>query len=182
MIFSPLPIAGAYQIDLERRGDDRGFFARLFCREEFAAHGLASEYVQMNTSFSSRAGTLRGLHFQRPPMAEAKVVRCLKGAIFDVIVDLRAGSATFGQYTALELTDDNRTMAYVPKGCAHGFQTLVPDVELLYLHSAAYSPADEGGVHYADPDIGVDWPLPPSEISDRDRSFGPLSSVEPIRL
>lgn len=187
MRFDPLTLAGAYRIELDRRGDDRGFFARLFCTQEFSDHGLNTVWAQMNTSFSRETGTLRGLHFQRPPRAEAKLVRCLKGAIIDVIVDLRAGSPTYGQHAALELNDDNRSMIYIPHGFAHGFQTLAPETELLYLHSAAYSPAHEGGVHHADPDLGIAWPmpasgLPASALSDRDREFPPLNSVEPIRL
>jgi dTDP-4-dehydrorhamnose 3,5-epimerase len=182
MKFTPLALSGAFRIDLDRRGDARGFFARLFCREEFAEHGLATDWVQMNTSYSRERGTLRGLHFQRPPMAEAKLVRCLKGAIRDVIVDLRAGSPTYGQHAAIDLDDDNRAMVYIPQGFAHGFQTLTPDAELLYMHSAFYSPAHEGGVHHADPDIGIAWPLPVAEISDRDRNFPFLNALDPIRL
>jgi dTDP-4-dehydrorhamnose 3,5-epimerase len=182
MIFTQLAIEGAYRVDLERRGDARGFFARLFCAEEFAAHGLVTNWVQMNTSFSAERGTLRGLHFQRPPKAEAKVVRCLKGAIYDVIVDLRAGSPTHGQHIALELNDENRAMAYIPRGCAHGFQTLTPDAELLYLHDEFYSPDHEGGVHHADPDLGIDWPQPPTQLSARDQAFPTLREMEPIAL
>ena len=158
-------------------GDARGFFARLFCEEEFAAHGLATHMTQMNTSYSAAKGTLRGLHFQRPPKAEAKVVKCLKGAIFDVLVDLRQGP-TFGQHHAAELTDDNRSMLYIPEGCAHGFQTLTEDAELLYLHSESYAPDLEGGVHHAS--LGIDWPLPPVSLSPRDAAFPPLTEMEPL--
>lgn len=181
MKFVPLSLSGAFRVELERRGDARGFFARMFCSGEFADHGLCTSWVQMNTSYSQAKGTLRGLHFQRPPMAEAKLVRCLKGAIYDVIVDLREGSATYGRHEALTLDDDNRSMVYIPQGFAHGFQTLAPDTELLYLHSQVYSPAHEGGLHHADPEIGIAWPLPPSEISERDRGFAPLKDLEPIR-
>lgn len=180
MKFTPLGLAGAYRIDLEKREDDRGFFARLFCVEEFAAHGLPSRWVQMNTSMSREAGTLRGLHFQRSPMLEAKVVRCLKGAIFDVIVDLRSASATYGQWLGLELTSENRSMIYVPEGFAHGFQTLEPDTELLYFHSVAYSVPDEGGLHYADTSVSIQWPRPIKVISARDAAHPTLDQLEPI--
>lgn len=181
MIFTPLPLAGAFRIDLDRREDARGFFARLFCAEEFADHGLATTWVQCNTSFSRAEGTLRGLHFQRPPMAEAKMVRCLKGAIFDVMVDLRAGSATFGQWAALELSAENRSMAYIPEGFAHGFQTLSPETELLYFHSQVYSPAHEGGLRHDDPRLGIPWPRPVADLSPRDAAHPGLDTLEPIR-
>lgn len=182
MKFHPLSIEGAFRIELERRGDARGFFARMVCAEEFAAQGLATRWVQMNTSFSREKGTLRGLHFQRPPRAEAKLVRCLRGAILDVIVDLRSGSPSYGQHETLRLDDDNRAMVYIPPGFAHGFQTLEPDTELLYLHSEVYSPDHEGGVHHADRDLGIAWPLPPVALSDRDKALPPLERLEPIRL
>ncbi len=180
MLFTPLALAGAFRIDLEKREDARGFFARLFCVEEFRAHGLESSWAQMNTSMSRSPGTLRGLHFQRPPMAEAKVVRCFRGAVFDVIVDLRAGSPTFGTWDSLELTQDNRSMVYVPKGFAHGFQTLEPDTELLYFHSAPYSAAHEGGLHHGDPALAIKWPRSVTEISARDASHPTLASTGPI--
>jgi dTDP-4-dehydrorhamnose 3,5-epimerase len=181
MIFTPLPLAGAFRIDLDRREDPRGFFARLFCAQEFADHGLVTTWLQCNTSFSRAEGTLRGLHFQRPPMAEAKMVRCLKGAIFDVMVDLRAGSATFGQWTALELTEENRSMAYIPEGFAHGFQTLSPETELLYFHSQVYSPAHEGGLRHDDPRLAIPWPRPVADLSPRDAAHPGLDTLEPIR-
>lgn len=180
MIFHPLTLTGAFRITLDPRGDDRGFFARLFCREEFRAHGLVPEVVQMNTSFSREAGTVRGLHFQRAPAAESKVVRCLHGAIRDVIVDLRAGSPQFGQWEALVLTAENRDMVYVPPGFAHGFQTLLPDTELLYMHGAAYSLDHEGGVAHDDPDLGIDWALPVINLSPRDAALPRLRDLEPL--
>jgi dTDP-4-dehydrorhamnose 3,5-epimerase len=134
----------------------------------------------MNTSFSHTAGTVRGMHFQRPPTAEAKMVKCLRGAIYDVLVDLRAGSESFGRWVGVELSSENRSMVYVPRGFAHGFQTLVADTELLYLHDANYSAADEGGVFHADPDLGIPWPLPVADVSMRDLALPPLSSVEPL--
>ncbi len=180
MIFTELPLGGAFRIDLDRRADDRGFFARLFCAGEFSDHGLETVWVQANDSFSRAEGTVRGLHFQHPPMAEAKLVRCFKGAIFDVIVDLRAGSPTFGQWTALTLDDDNRTMIYIPPGFAHGFQTLRPDTELLYLHSQVYSPGHEGGLAHDDPVLAIPWPRPVVGVSARDAAFPPLAALEPL--
>jgi dTDP-4-dehydrorhamnose 3,5-epimerase len=180
MIFTELPLTGAFRIDLERRQDDRGFFARMFCAREFAAARLPTAWVQMNDSFSARAGTLRGLHFQRPPMAEAKLVRCLKGAVFDVIVDLRRGSATFGRWTSLHLDEENRAMIFIPPGFAHGFQTLRPDTELLYLHSEFHSPGHEGGLAHDDPALAVPWPLPVTGLSPRDAAFPALDAIEPL--
>jgi dTDP-4-dehydrorhamnose 3,5-epimerase len=182
MNFAPLPLAGAFRVDIEPRGDQRGFFARLYCADEFAAQGLATSWVQCNTSFSALAGTVRGLHFQRPPSAEAKLVRCLRGAIWDVIVDLRAGSATYGRWHGERLDDHNRSMLYVPEGFAHGFQTLTDDVELLYFHSARYSRDDEGGLLWNDPEVAIDWPRERTEQSTRDAGFPGLRTLEPIRL
>ena len=180
MIFTELPLAGAFRIDLERREDSRGFFARMFCEREFAEAGLPTAWVQANDSFSSHAGTLRGLHFQRPPMAEAKLVRCLRGAVFDVILDLRQGSATFGQWTSLLLDDDNRATIFIPPGFAHGFQTLRPDTELLYLHTQFHSPGHEGGLAYDDPALAIPWPQPVTGLSPRDAAFPRLEAVEPL--
>ena len=170
MKFTPTPLAGAYVIDLEKRGDDRGFFARMFCEKEFAAHGLVTHFVQMNNSLSRDEGTLRGLHYQLPPQAETKVIRCVRGALYDVILDLRPGSATFGQHFAVELTAENRTMLYCPKGFAHGFLTLQPDTEAMYLVDAFYAPDAERGIRYNDPRFAVPWPAAPVVISDKDRT------------
>jgi len=180
MIFTPLSLPGAFRIDLERRADARGFFARLFCAREFAEHGLATVWVQSNISFNRAEGTVRGLHFQRAPAAEAKLVRCLRGAIHDVIVDLRAGSPSFGQWTALDLDAEERAMVYVPPGFAHGFQTLRPDTELLYLHSEFYSPEHEGGLAHDDPRLGIPWPRPVTGLSPRDAAFPTLDALDPI--
>ena len=182
MIFTPLALHGAYRIDLEKREDSRGFFARLFCAEAFAAQGLATQFAQINTSFSRVPGTLRGLHFQRPPQAEAKLVRCLSGAIFDVIVDLRLGSPSFGKWAAEHLTAENRGMIYVPPGFAHGFQTLATGTELLYFHSTAYSAAHEGGLHHADPALAIPWPRAVAELSARDAAHPSLAALEAIVL
>ncbi|MEM5581745.1 dTDP-4-dehydrorhamnose 3,5-epimerase [Roseibium sp. AS2] len=180
MNFTPLPLTGAFRIDLERRGDNRGSFARMFCREEFGRLGLNAVWSQCNVSHSVRKGTLRGLHFQRPPKADAKLVKCMAGAVFDAIVDLRAGSDTFGRWTFQTLSAENGEMIYIPAGFAHGFQTLTDNAELLYFHSHSYSPECEGGLLFSDPDIGITWPLEVASISDRDRDLPPLAEVEPI--
>lgn len=180
MKFTALPLAGAFRVELEPRGDERGFFARLFCSEEFTAHGLAGSWAQCNMSFSANRGTVRGLHFQRPPAAEVKLVRCSRGAIFDVIVDLRLGSETYGHWHGENLDQTNRSMICVPKGFAHGFQTLTDNVEMLYFHSQAYSAKDEGGLIWDDADIDIAWPLDATDMSPRDRAFPSLNKLEPI--
>jgi dTDP-4-dehydrorhamnose 3,5-epimerase len=180
MRFAPLPLDGAFRIDLERRGDNRGSFARMFCREEFRAFGLNEIWSQCNVSHSVLKGTLRGMHFQRPPKADAKLVKCMAGAVFDVIVDLRRGSQTFGHWTSVTLTAEGGEMIYIPQGFAHGFQTLTDDAELLYFHSDSYSPENEGGLFHGDPKVGIAWPLPVTSLSERDRALPPLSKVDPI--
>ena len=182
MRFTKTELAGATIIDIDRYEDDRGFFARVYCEREFEANGLPARMVQTNMSLTRKEGTLRGMHFQRPPSAEAKLIKCLRGALYDVLVDLRAGSPTFGHWTALELTAENRRMAYVPKGVAHGFQTLAADTEILYFHDTDYGAADEGGVSHADPGLAIRWPLPVASLSKRDAALPPLASVEPIAL
>ena len=171
MKFTSLPLSGAYLIDLEKRGDDRGFFGRFFCETEFAQHGLLDRFVQINNSLTAKNGTLRGMHYQLPPAAEVKVVRCIHGALYDVILDLRPHSKSFGQSFGAELTAENRTMMYVPQGFAHGFLTLQPDTEALYLVSAAYAPDAERGIRFDDPKFSIRWPVTPSELSDKDRKW-----------
>jgi dTDP-4-dehydrorhamnose 3,5-epimerase len=168
VIFAETPLAGAYVVDIERLTDERGFFARSFCEGEFSARGLAAHYVQCNISFNVRSGTVRGLHFQHAPHAEARLVRCTAGALFDVIVDLRAESPTYRQHYATELTASNRRMLFVPAGFAHGFQTLADDTEVFYQMSAPYAPGHAAGVRYDDPALAIDWPLAVAEISQRD--------------
>nr|VFJ57012.1 MAG: dTDP-4-dehydrorhamnose 3,5-epimerase [Candidatus Kentron sp. FW] len=182
MIFTPLPLAGAFRIDLEKLQDERGFFARSFCAQEFRSHDLKIHWEQMNISFNEHKGTLRGLHFQRPPAAEVKVVRCLRGAIWDVIVDLRTGSIDYGKWCGVELTSDNRAMVYVPEGFAHGFQTLQAETEIQYLVSVAYSPEHESGLNFNDPDLSIAWPLPVTNISDKDRRQLFLRQIEPLSV
>ncbi|MCV0425566.1 MAG: dTDP-4-dehydrorhamnose 3,5-epimerase [Roseibium sp.] len=180
MKFTPLRLEGAYQVDLDRLGDSRGFFARLFCREEFGRLGLSEAWSQCNVSHSAEMGTLRGMHFQRPPNADAKLVKCMQGAVFDVIIDLRRGSTTYGHWTSVTLTAEGGEMIYIPAGFAHGFQTLTPQAELLYFHSDHYSPEHEGGLHYGDADVGIAWPLEITNLSERDKNLPPLKKVEPI--
>lgn len=179
MIFTKTTLADAWILDLEPRGDARGFFARTMCKDEFARHGLITDYVQQNTSYSAEAGTLRGLHFQRGSAAEAKLVRCLRGAICDVIVDLRAESSTYLKHAAFELTDQNRRQLYVPPGFAHGYQTLVEDTEVSYLVSSPYTPSAEDGLRYDDPALAIAWPLKVVNISDKDRSWPLLNRSAP---
>ena len=182
MIFKPLPLTGAYAINLEKKEDHRGFFARSFCLDELAKQGLEMKIAQMNTTLSKKRGTVRGLHFQRPPKAEIKIVSCICGSIWDVIVDVRKDSPTYGKWYGLELNDSNQTMMYVPKGFAHGFQTLVDNVRLLYLHSESYSAKDEGGLLFNDTAIDIKWPCPISGISDRDNHHPMLAALKPINL
>jgi dTDP-4-dehydrorhamnose 3,5-epimerase len=176
MKFNPTPLEGAYTIEIEKRGDDRGFFARFFCENEFREAGLETRFVQINNSLTGLKGTLRGLHYQLPPNAEVKVVRCIRGELWDVILDLRAGSPTFGKWFGAELTAENRRMMSVPRGFAHGFVTLTDDTEALYLVSAFYGPEEERGVRYNDPAHGIEWPVEPREISDKDRNWPDLNA------
>jgi dTDP-4-dehydrorhamnose 3,5-epimerase len=170
MKFTETPLRGAYVINLEPRGDDRGWFARLFCQREFAEHQLCSNIVQANNSFSKHKGTLRGMHYQLAPKAEDKIVRCLRGALLDVIVDLRPDSPTFLKHFSIELSAENRTMLFVPKGFAHGFLTLTDETEAFYLVTEFYSPQHERGLRYNDPRLAIRWPFEPAVISDKDRN------------
>jgi dTDP-4-dehydrorhamnose 3,5-epimerase len=181
MRFLPTALPGAYTIELEKRGDDRGFFARFFCSNEYAAHGLDGRIVQINNSLSRIKGTLRGLHYQLAPKAETKVIRCIRGALYDVILDLRPESPTFGKWFGAELTAENRLMMYAPKGFAHGFITLEPDTEALYLATEFYAPDRERCVRWNDPAFGVSWPSAPAVISDKDRTtadFSPATHLQ----
>lgn len=176
MKFTPSPLHGAIVIDLDKREDERGFFARLFCEREFAQAGLVTHFVQVNNSLAVQKGTLRGMHYQLAPKAETKVVRCVRGALLDVIIDLRRDSPTFLQHTSVELTADNRRMFYVPKGFAHGFITLEPNTEAMYLVDEFYAPELERGIRWNDPQFAIPWPLQPSVLSAKDqdhRNFDP---------
>ena len=176
MRFRELELPGAFLLELERIDDERGFFARTFCRDEFAEHGLATEIVQANTAFNVRAGTLRGLHYQAAPHAEAKLVRCTRGAVYDVIVDLRRDSPTFTRWLGVELSAENDALLYVPEGFAHGYQTLVDETETSYLMSQFYEPSAARGVRWDDPAFGIEWPeVAERTLNERDRSWPDFS-------
>jgi len=179
MIFIDTKLAGACIVDLEPHGDDRGFIARAFWQREFEARGLNSRIAQTNISFNRRKGTIRGLHFQFPPAAESKFVRCGHGAILDVIVDLRPESPTYLQHVAVELTAGNRRALYVPERFAHGYQVLQADTETTYYVGEFYTPALESGLRYADPRLAIAWPLPAADVSSKDQQWGLLADVEP---
>lgn len=171
MEFLKTSLADAVLIELRKFEDARGFFARTFCKEEFGAAGLVTEFVQTNHSHNVTKGTLRGMHFQKPPHGEVKLVRCVKGAIWDAIIDLRPDFPTFGKWEGFELTEENGRMLYVPVGFAHGFQTLTGDADVTYQVSYPYTPGVEGGARYNDPAFGIDWPLEVSTISDKDAAW-----------
>ena len=175
MEFVPTAIAGLFEVRLQVRADARGRFKRHFCEREFGRAGLMTRVAQVNHSVTLGRGSVRGLHFQRPPAAEDKLVSCTFGRVFDVAVDLRRSSPTFLRWAALEL--DDGVAFHIPKGCAHGFQTLTDEAHLVYLHSEFYAPEAEGGLRHDDPRLGIDWPLPPANLSERDRSF-PLVTDE----
>ena len=168
MIFSEAPLHGAYVIDIEAQEDERGFFSRVVCCKEFSQFGLNVNFVQQSISWNPRRGTLRGLHFQESPFAEDKLIRVTAGAIFDVMVDIRPQSATFGQWFGLELTEQNRRQVYIPKGFAHGFLTLTDDVEVQYKVDEYYSPENDRSIRYDDPEIGVDWGIEDPILSEKD--------------
>lgn len=171
MIFHKTKIEGLYIIEPELRVDERGYFARVFCKEEFSKIGFNFEIVQINRSLSERGGTLRGMHFQKPPKAEDKIIQCLKGAIYDVAVDLRKDSPTYGQWVAEELSENNKKIFFIPKGFAHGFQTLTDNCEVLYFMSEFYSLEYGSGVRWDDPFFNIKWPIKPTIISDKDKNW-----------
>ena len=176
MIFTETKLKGAFIIDIERREDSRGFFARAFCQHEFEDHGLKPVIAQANMAFNHKKGTLRGMHFQTAPHTEVKVVSCFAGAIYDVIVDLRPGSPTYRKWQAFELTAENQRQLYIPAGFAHGFQTLTEGAGVSYLISNFYEPSASTGVSYDDPALGIRWPLPVAAISDRDKAWALLAA------
>jgi dTDP-4-dehydrorhamnose 3,5-epimerase len=171
MKFAETSLPGVFVIEAERLEDERGFFARTYCQREFTAHGLNPVVAQCNISYNRRKGTLRGLHCQAAPHGEAKFVRCTAGAIYDVILDLRPGSSMFGKWIAVELNAENRRMVYIPVGLYHGYQTLADDTEVFYQVSSFFEPSAARGVGYNDPAFAIDWPLPVSVISERDREY-----------
>lgn len=177
MIFTESPLRGAYLIDMTRMEDERGFFARAFCTDEFAVHGLAAHMSQCSVSFNAKRGTLRGLHFQVLPHDEEKLVRCTAGAIFDVIVDIRGESPTHRRWFGAELTAANRRALYVPKGFAHGFITLADDTEVFYMISVPYVAGSAQGLRWNDPALGIRWPMEPTAISGRDAQYPLLATA-----
>jgi dTDP-4-dehydrorhamnose 3,5-epimerase len=178
MIFTETKLSGAFIIDLERREDSRGFFARAFCQHEFEQHGLKSVIAQANVAFNNKKGTLRGMHFQFPPAAETKLVRCTRGAILDIIVDLRPESATYLQHISVELSEDNGRALYVPERFAHGYQVLIEKTETSYQVGEFYTPGAESGLLYNDPRLKLEWPLPVAVISEKDQRWKTLEEQE----
>lgn len=177
MIFRPAGLDGAWLIEPERIRDERGYFARTWCAEEFADYGIRVDFLQCSTSFNERRGTLRGIHLQTAPFAEAKLVRCTRGSLFDVMVDLRADSGSFGRWRGVELSADNGCSVYLPAGFGHGFQTLEDRTEIAYHISAPYEPSAAAGVHWDDADLAIDWPDRKEPIlSDRDQALPPFST------
>jgi dTDP-4-dehydrorhamnose 3,5-epimerase len=176
MIFKETSLKGAYTIELKPFTDDRGWFARTFCKRVFQEIGHEKEFVQFNHSLSNKKGTLRGLHYQLPPFEEIKLIRCIRGSVFDVIIDLRANSPTFLKYVCVELSELNLLSLYIPQGFAHGFQTLEDNTQLLYHHTAYYTPGYEAGIRYDDPAIGIPWPLPVSVITEKDKNHNLLNN------
>ena len=176
MNFEPTKLAGAFLVRLKKIEDHRGFFARGWCKDEFRKHGLNPEMMQLNIGFSGRKGTVRGMHYQEAPHEEAKFARCTRGAIFDVMVDIRPGSPTFGQWAGYELSADNGCMLYVPEGFAHGYQTLSDDAEMYYMTTAPYVPGSARGIKHDDTALRIDWPEPVSVISEADQKWPAFNS------
>jgi dTDP-4-dehydrorhamnose 3,5-epimerase len=179
MIFKETPLRGAFVLELEKRDDPRGFFARAFCQNEFKAHGLKPIIAQVNVARSHLKGTLRGMHFQYPPAAEAKLVRCTRGAILDIIVDLRPESPTYLRHFSIELNEDNQHALYVPARFAHGYQVLRDNTDATYSADEFYTPSAEAGLRYDDPKLSLSWPLPIASISEKDQKFPLLDDIEP---
>ncbi len=177
MKFTSTILQGVYIVDVKPFSDDRGWFVRTFCKEDFQEIAPNLEWVQINHSWNEKVGTIRGMHYQRNPFAEAKLVRCIVGKVFDVIIDLRGDSPTFLQWTSVELSDKNRRMIYIPEGFAHGYQTLTNNAQLIYHHTSPYTPLAECGLRYNDPNIGIKWPLQTSVISRKDQHY-PLIDPE----
>jgi dTDP-4-dehydrorhamnose 3,5-epimerase len=176
MNFTPTPLKGSYIVDVNPFSDERGWFARFYCKNEFREIGHEKEWVQLNHSVSYHKGTTRGMHFQKPPFSEIKMVKCIAGKVFDVIIDLRKDSASFLDWFGTELSAENKRMLYIPEGFAHGFQCLTDHCELIYLHSEFYSPEAEAGVRFDDPKIKIEWPLPVTNLSSRDAGHAYLDN------
>ena len=172
MLFIETKLKGAFVIELEKYSDDRGFFSRAWCQKEFKEQGINSRFVQANIGFSKNSGTIRGIHYQIAPFEEAKLVRCIRGAIFDVVLDLRPELPSFKQWFGVELSDENRKMLYVPEGCAHGYQALVDNTEVFYQVSQVYSPESERGIRWNDPEFDIEWPIDEDlVISEKDQNW-----------
>ena len=171
MIFKKTEINNVYIIEPELKQDERGYFARFFCKKELAENDLIYDIVQINQSFTKQMGTIRGMHFQKSPKAEDKIVQCIKGAIYDVAIDLRGGSPTYGKWVAEELTEENKKMLLIPKGCAHGFQTLMDNCRIQYFVSEFYSPEHQGGVRFDDPFLNIEWPIENPFLLERDKNW-----------
>ena len=180
MRLTPLALEGSFSCSMEAAQDNRGSFGRLFCAGIFGEAGLETQWVQTNLSRTGRKGTIRGMHFQTPPFVDAKLLVCLSGRIFDVLLDLRQGSASFGTWISVELDGSRGDGVYIPAGIAHGFQALSDDVMLHYSHSRPYSPAHQGGINYADPAVGIDWPLPVADLSGRDANLPFLKDFKEV--
>ena len=181
MLFTKTRLQDAWLLDLDRKEDDRGFFARVFCAEEFAAHGMVADYAQMNTNFSARTGTLRGLHMQTGEHAEAKLVRCLSGEAFEMLVDMRPGSPSYLNSESFVLRPEDRRLLYAPPGFAHGFLALADNTEITYFASKPYAPGAEQGIRWDDPTLALNWPIAITHISDKDRGWPDLVITAPAR-
>jgi dTDP-4-dehydrorhamnose 3,5-epimerase len=175
MTFEPTPLSGSFLVRLKPFADERGWFVRTYSKDEFNQAGFSGEWVQMNHSYTATAGTIRGMHYQVPPFREVKLVRCIRGSVWDVIVDLRENSPTFLQWFGTELSEHDMTMLYIPEGFAHGFQSLTDHCELIYHHSVAYKPGYEGGIRYDDSRVGISWKKNVTVISDRDKAHAPIT-------
>jgi dTDP-4-dehydrorhamnose 3,5-epimerase len=171
MEFSATSISGAFEIQLSPREDERGIFTRLYCQKEFKFTGHTKNIVQVNHSVNRLKGTIRGLHFQYAPFSETKIIRCIRGRVFDVVVDLRKDSESFLKWQSVELSPDKYNAFCIPEGCAHGFQTLEPDSEMLYFHTEFFHPEAEGALRFDDPLLGIQWPLPPVNVSEKDKNY-----------
>ena len=182
MKIEPLFIQGAFEITATVHADHRGEFSRFYCESTFSDHGLNTRWVQHNRSLTRVRGAVRGMHFQYPPHAEIKLVQCVSGSVYDVLVDLRARSPSYGQWLAVTLEAARHNAVYIPHGVAHGFQALTEDARLIYLHSSTYAPQAEGGVRHDDPDLDIAWPLSVVEVSQKDRSLPLLSRLQPVEL
>lgn len=182
MTFIQTPLKGAYLVELKPFTDDRGWFSRTFCKNEFKLINHEKEFVQFNHSVTDLKGTIRGMHYQLPPFSEIKLIRCIRGKVFDVIIDIRQGSPTFLEHYSVELSEENKFSLYIPEGFAHGFQTLENNSQLIYHHTSFYQPGFEGGIRYSDPSVGIHWPLQVTRISEKDSNYEFLNNFNGIKL